>query len=172
MKCAQREFMWMKLNLNSADVIFKWIEDSSLSKVIRESTWLYPGIEIVHIFGIVLVAGGAVLFDLRLLTGSLNRISENRYLLSWSRRGLLLAIPAGLLLFATNATALSQDPVFGAKLFLLLLAAINAWIFHVRVFLPHSKGRVLVRSNTARVNAIFSIILWMSIIACGRLLAY
>jgi hypothetical protein len=68
-------------------------------------------------------------------------------------------------LFATNALALSGDPVFGLKLFLLFLAAINAWIFHVRVYLP-------AKFSTARYHAIASIILWVSIISCGRLLAY
>jgi hypothetical protein len=146
-------------------VVFKWIEASSLAAAIRQSTWLYPFIEIIHLVGIVLVAGGAILFDLQLLSSNRKPVIEGRYLLSWSKRGLLLAIPSGLLLFATNALALSGDPVFGLKLFLLFLAAINAWIFHVRVYLP-------AKFATARYHAIASIILWVSIISCGRLLAY
>jgi hypothetical protein len=145
-------------------VVFKWIEASSLATVIRQSTWLYPFIEIIHILGIVLVAGGAILFDIQILSAN-RKIIESRYLLSWSKRGLILAIPTGLLLFATNALALSNDPVFGLKLFLLLLAAVNAWLFHVRVYLPANW-------STARYHAIASIILWISIISCGRLLAY
>jgi hypothetical protein len=146
-------------------VVFKWIEASSLAAAIRQSTWLYPFIEIIHLVGIVLVAGGAILFDLQLLSSNRKPVTEGRYLLSWSKRGLLLAIPSGLLLFATNALALSGDPVFGLKLFLLFLAAINMWIFHVRVYLP-------AKFSTARYHAIASIILWVSIISCGRLLAY
>lgn len=146
-------------------MLFKWIEASSLAAAIRQSTWLYPFIEIIHIVGIVLVAGGAMLFDIQLLSANRKRVTESRYLLLWSKRGLILAIPSGLLLFATNALALSNDPVFGLKLLLLLLAALNAWIFHVRVYLP-------AKWSAARVHAIASIILWVSIISCGRLLAY
>ncbi|MDF2191254.1 hypothetical protein [Paraflavitalea sp. CAU 1676] len=145
-------------------MVVKWIEASSLAEAIRQSTWLYPFIEIIHILGIVLVAGGAILFDIRLLSNR-KAIIENRYLLSWSKLGLILVIPSGLLLFSTNAMALSRDPVFGLKLGLLLLAAINAWVFHVRVFLPANY-------TTARFHAIASVILWISIISCGRLLAY
>ena len=146
-------------------MVFRWIEASSLAEVIRQSAWLYPFIEIIHILGIVLVAGGAIFFDIQLLSANRNLVIKNRYLLSWSKRGLILAIPSGILLFATNALALSSDPIFGLKLLLLFLAAINAWIFHVRVYLP-------AKWTAARSHAIISIILWISIISCGRLLAY
>lgn len=146
-------------------MVFRWIEASSLAEAIRQSTWLYPFIEIIHILGIVLVAGGAILFDIQLLSPGRKPVIENRYLLSWSKRGLILAIPSGILLFATNALALSRDPIFGLKLLLLFLVAINAWIFHVRVYPP-------AKWTAARSYAIVSIILWISIISCGRLLAY
>lgn len=146
-------------------MVFRWIEASSLAEAIRQSTWLYPFIEIIHILGIVLVAGGAILFDIQLLSANRKPVIENRYLLWGSKRGLILAIPSGILLFATNAVVLSRDPVFGLKLLLLFLAAVNAWIFHVRVHLP-------AKWTVARYHAIISIILWISIISCGRLLAY
>ena len=113
----------------------------------------------------MLVAGGAILFDIQLLFSNRKSVKEKRYLLSWSKRGLILAIPSGILLFTTNALTLSGDPVFGLKLLLLFLAAINAWIFHVRVYRPAAW-------TAARSHAIVSIILWISIISCGRLLAY
>ena len=146
-------------------MVFRWIEASALAAAIRQSAWLYPFIEIVHIIGIVLVAGSAFFFDLQLLSPGKKNLVENRYLLSWSKRGLLLVVPSGLLLFATNATALALDPVFGLKLLLLLIAGINAWIFHKRVDHPANL-------STAKYHAIASIILWVSIISCGRLLAY
>ena len=111
------------------------------------------------------MAGGAILFDIQLLSTNRKLVIENRYLLSWSKRGLILAIPSGILLFATNALALSRDPIFGLKLLLLFLAIINAWIFHIRVYLP-------AKQTAARAHAIVSIILWICIISCGRLLAY
>ena len=147
-------------------MVFRWIEESQLAETIRQSSWMYPFIEIIHILGIVLVAGSAILFDIQLLSRIRKPVIEDRYLLSWSKRGLILAIPSGILLFATNAIALSGDPVFGLKLLLLFLAIINAWIFHIRVGYLPAKG------TAARSHAIISIILWISIISCGRLLAY
>jgi hypothetical protein len=146
-------------------VVFRWIEASALAAAIRQSAWLYPFIEIIHIIGIVLVAGGAILFDIQLLNAGKKTVIDYRYLVVWSKRGLVVAILSGLLLFSTNAIALSTDPVFGLKLFLLLLAVINAWVFHRRVDSQANEAIV-------RYHAIASIILWVSIISCGRLLAY
>ena len=47
--------------------MIQWLEDSSLAVAIRQSAWMYPALEIVHIIGIVLLVGPALMFDLRLL---------------------------------------------------------------------------------------------------------
>ena len=147
-------------------MVFKWIEASALATAIRQSAWLYPFIEIIHIIGIVLVAGSAFLFDVQLLSKGKKNLIEDHYLVTWSKRGLVIAILSGSLLFTTNAIALSTDPVFGLKLLLLFIACINAWIFHKRV------DRHPANKSTVKLHAIASIILWVSIISCGRLLAY
>lgn len=45
----------------------QWLEDTSWAVAIRQSIWLYPALEILHITGIVLLVGPAFMFDLRLL---------------------------------------------------------------------------------------------------------
>jgi hypothetical protein len=154
--------------------LLRWMQNSAWAVGIRQSLWLYPAIEIVHILGIVLVAGGAIFFDLRLLgvSGKL-AVGNLKYLLSWSKKGLLIAIPSGILLFITNAETLGYDPVFHTKLILLALAGLNALLFHTLVFGAlqndgHSRGWL----RSGKLNAVCSIIIWITIIACGRLLAY
>lgn len=156
-------------------VIADWLqllEDTSWAVAIRQSTWLYPFLEIVHIVGIVLLVGPAFMFDLRLLGFSkhLPVGGLGRHLLSWSVRGLLLVIPSGLLLFITNASTLGYDPVFWIKMILLLLAACNALFF--RQFVFRSLGNEVAFPAAAKVVAILSLIFWIAIIACGRMLAY
>lgn len=153
----------------------QWLQNSSWAVGVRQSLWLYPAIEIIHITGIVLVAGGAIFFDLRLL-GMSKKIAVADmagHVLTWSKRGLLLAIPSGILLFITNAETLGYDPTFHTKLILLALAGVNAWIFHSFVFHPKEQYHQNSSwSKSGKANAICSIILWIAIIACGRLLAY
>ena len=153
----------------------QWLEDTSWAAAIRQSIWLYPALEIVHITGIVILVGPAFMFDLRLLGFSKNLPVSGlaRYLLTWSKRGLLLIIPSGLLLFITNAATLGYDPVFWLKMSLLFIASINALVFHrfsftsVRAWNENTGVPV-----AAKAAAIISIITWLAIITCGRLLAY
>lgn len=154
-----------------------WLENTDLAAAIRQSLWLYPALEIVHILGIVVLVGGAFMFDLRLLgfAKALSAATLSRLLLTWSQRGLLLIIPSGILLFMTNSKALSTDPTFWLKMFLLLLAAVNVFVFHRILFKPDRTNNTtgpVEPAPVTKISAWVSIILWLSIIACGRLLAY
>lgn len=152
-----------------------WLEKTVWATTIRKSLWLYPSLEIVHISGIALLVGAAFLFDLRLLGFSRNLpvTALAAHLLTWSRRGLWLIIPSGILLFSTNAVALGQDRMFWLKMALLILAGLNAAAFHAVTFRSVTTWNKYDRAPArARVAAICSIMLWLAIIACGRLLAY
>jgi hypothetical protein len=160
---------------STLDSWMQWLEASSWSSAIRQSTWLYPALEIVHITGIVMLVGPAFLFDIRLLGLSTNiPISAlEKYLLSWSLRALMLVVPSGLLLFITNALALSHNSFFHTKIILILVAAVNAWIFHAIICKSVSGWDIAAPSPAAaKMAALVSIITWIGVIACGRLLAY
>lgn len=152
-----------------------WLEQTSWAETIRQSLWLYPALEIVHILGIVLLVGSAFLFDLLLLGFSKNLplVAMSHYLLPWSQRGLILIIPSGLLLFITNAGALGFDPTFWLKMVLLAVAGLNALVFHKLV----SRGNLdpAIPSKLPlhyKIQALVSIVVWIAVISCGRLLAY
>lgn len=150
------------------------LEDSALASGIRQSTWLYPFLEIVHILGIVLLVGAAFLFDLRLLGFSKKLPVPDlaRHLLPWSRRGLYLIVPSGILLFSTNAVALAGDTVFHMKLLLLVVGGLNAGLFH-RFLAPSAPnwGQENIPC-AAKAFALCSMTVWIAVITFGRLLAY
>jgi hypothetical protein len=152
-----------------------WLENTSWAVAIRQSLWLYPILEIIHIAGIVLLAGAAIMFDLRLLGFSRNLpvASLARHLLTWSKRALILVIPSGLLLFITNAEAIGMDPTFWLKMLLLVCAGLNALVFHQFTFKAPADWHLSASIPwKAKAAALFSIGAWLAIIACGRLLAY
>lgn len=155
--------------------MLQWLEDSQLAASIRQSLWLYPALEIVHITGIILLVGPALLFDFRLLgfTKSIPVAQLERHLLPWARMSLLgLIIPSGFLLFITNAVSLAADPRFWLKMMLLLLAIMNAYIFHRFIFPPVNKDSIVALPVSSKASGIISIALWLGVIVCGRLLAY
>ena len=154
--------------------LLPWLEDSAVATAIRQSSWLYPFFEIIHIVGIVLLVGAAFLFDLRLLGLSRNLPVKAlaRHLLPWSQRGLYLIIPSGLLLFSTNAVALAADPMFQLKLILLALGGANAGVFHRYIYRSSATWSTKQPPRAAKAAAVCSIMVWLAVIACGRLLAY
>jgi len=151
------------------------IEATALGVAMRQSLWLYPAVEIVHICGFVIVVGSIVVLDLRLLglARDLPVRALVRHVVPWALGGLLLIIPSGLLMFAAQAVDLVANRVFQLKLLLLLLVGTNGAVFHTGVY----RGVTAWNSDAApplaaKVHAAASLLLWFSILACGRLLAY
>ena len=152
-----------------------WLETSAVAVAMRQWLWLYPLVEIVHIVGFIVLVGAAVMFDLRLL--GLSRHLPVRglacHLLPWARASLLLVIPSGLLMFIAHATEMAANPAFRVKLACIAAAGLNAGLFHRGVLRSVSRWDTeAVAPATAKITAVVSLTLWISVIACGRLLAY
>jgi hypothetical protein len=151
------------------------LEGTALATVVRESAWLYPTAELLHILGFVLLVGAAAMFDLRLL--GLSRTVPVRalagHLLPWSRTGLLVVVPTGLLMFASDATAMAANPAFRLKLLLILAGGLNALAFHLGPFRSvRDWDRGAPSPARARLAAVLSLLIWTAVIAAGRLIAY
>lgn len=152
-----------------------WLESTSLAVAMRQWLWLYPIVEIVHIGGFVVLVGAAAMFDLRLL-GISRRLPVTgvaRHLLPWARASLILVVPSGLMMFAAHATEMAQNPAFRLKLVLIASAGSNAAIFHRGIFKSVDAWNVNAAAPPpAKIAAVLSLVLWTSVISCGRLLAY
>jgi hypothetical protein len=141
----------------------------------RDWLWLYPIVEILHIVGLAVLVGAAVLFDLRLLgvSRTLSAAALAAHLLPWARASLLLIVPSGLMMFSAHATEFATNPAFQLKLILLAAAALNAAAFHLRTFRTVAAwDRGTPAPAAAKVAAILSLLIWSGVITCGRLLAY
>jgi hypothetical protein len=152
-----------------------WLESHGLAVAMRQWLWLYPSVEIIHIVGFVILVGSAAMFDVRLLGWSQHVpvVDMARHHLHWSRLSLLLVVPSGFLMFMAHATEMAMNPAFRLKLLLIGAAGLNAWLFHVGPFkaVRHWNRDVAV-PFTAKTAAVLSLMLWVGVMACGRLLAY
>jgi hypothetical protein len=158
---------------------FGALEASGLGQAMRQWLWLYPAVEIVHIVGIGLLFGSIVVFDLRLLGFSRNipvkRLAS--HVLPWSAGSFLLIVPSGLLMFSAHASEFIESEVFVIKMLLILAAGVNAGLFHTITFRTadvwdSDEMRKLPPPPSARLAGALSLLIWISVIACGRLLAY
>ena len=154
---------------SSLQRLFETLEQAAPIVALRESVLVYPLVDAFHIIGIALLFGAIAALDLRLIGVRRNAGTAagfTQLLVPVAIAGLLLAIPTGLLLFATDARAYAASPLFQAKIVLIALAIGNAlWLRAIERRGPASQGR-------AAVAAAASILLWLGVIVLGRLVGY
>lgn len=151
------------------------IEASGLGQAMRQSLWLYPIVEIVHILGLALLFGSIVVLDLRLL-GLSRGISVRKlatHVLPWTAASFALIVPSGLAMFVAHASDFIGNPVFLLKMGLIFAAGINAAVLHAGPLRSAAGWDVDADPPAvARLAGGISLLLWAAVIACGRLLAY
>jgi hypothetical protein len=161
--------------MDATNTSWLWLENSPFASAMRQWIWVYPSVEIVHIVSLAILFGSIAMFDWRLLGFSRQVLVTDlaQHLLPWTYGSFAIAILSGLLLFAVDATAIAANPAFRLKLGLIVLAAINASIFQGGIYRSvrgWNQGKTA--PIAARAAAILSLILWLGVIICGRLIAY
>ena len=154
----------------------QWIEKSPLGSGVRDSVWIFPVVESIHILGIVLLAFTASLIDLRLLgTGLLRRrlLPEiSRQLLPWAWGAIVLMLVTGAVLFASEAASKCyESKAFYVKMALLALAIVNAAFSYLAVSRHAEQWNSNPPSRT-KIMAVFSLVAWAGVVFAGRAIAY
>jgi hypothetical protein len=153
----------------------QWLATTPWSVALHESLYAYLIILTVHVVTLFLLIGTAVILDLRLLGMTMPdvRVSEIAAgVLPWMTGGFLMMVTSGSLLFYANPTRY-QNLFFRTKMVMLVLAGVNAWVFHNTVYRSVSEWDLdPVPPRRARVAACVSLVLWAVIIMAGRLIAY
>jgi hypothetical protein len=153
----------------------RWLEQTSVGAGVRESLWLFPAIETLHLLGMAALVGTIVVFDLRLLGWMLQRerVSElAARLLPWSWVGFAVQVVTGALLFTSEAVKVYTNPAFRVKMLLIFLAGVHALIFwsFYRDMASWDDSGVLPAG--AKVAGFVSILLWIGIVAAGRFIGF
>lgn len=154
----------------------QWIDATALGQAMKGSdpqyTLLFPIVETIHIFGIVLLVAATSIIDLRMMGVAFreDRVSKlSRQFLPWAWAGFAVQIVTGVLLFASEAVRCYYDPAFWIKMGLIAAATINILIFHETIArrMP-TWDEARFAPFSARTYALLSIILWFAIAGVGR----
>jgi hypothetical protein len=151
------------------------LEAAPIAVAMRHELWLYPIVEIVHITGFVILVGSIVVLDLRLLglSRSLSARALARHVLPWTLGALILIVPTGVLMFMAHASDFINNRAFQLKLALILLAGVNASLFHLGANRKYAEWDKDVNPPAGvKAHAATSLMIWAGVLACGRLLAY
>jgi Family of unknown function (DUF6644) len=155
---------------------FQWLANTPSSIALHESLYAYLIVLTVHVVSLCLFIGTAVMLDLRLLGVTMPRVPVSEAaagLLPWTLAGFVVTVCSGALLFYANPVARYQNLFFRTKMFTLVLAGVNAWVFHNTVYRTVADWDLdPVPPRRARTAAGLSLVLWAVIIMSGRLIAY
>ena len=151
--------------------LFEWLEATALGASIRDSLWLFPVIEAVHLLGLALLGGAVLVVDLRLLGAGLGArpiAYVGRQLDPILVTALTILVATGIPLFLSEAVKCYWSGAFRLKMATLALAL--AFTFGVR--------RRVVRAvpepapGRARAVALCSIALWLTVATAGRWIGF
>ena len=116
------------------------------------------------------------MIDLRLLGVTMLRVPASEVvarLLPWTAAGFLVMVTSGALLFYSTQLARYDNLFFRFKLMALVLALLNAWVFHEPVYRRVADWDLdPIPPRRARLAAGVSLVLWALVITAGRMMAY
>src|SRR5690349_5750180 len=150
------------------------LESSGFSQWVKQSgsLWAFPGILLLHTYGMAVLVGIIAGIDLRILglmpavpLAPLRRLMPLVWAAFWVN-----AI-TGTMLLAADATTKMRNLDFGIKMAFIVLAVITQRVIQKRVFGDPDLDRQPSSSN-AKMLAAMSLVCWLGAITAGRLLAY
>ena len=153
-----------------------WLSETKWSIALLESLYMYPWIESAHVLSICFFIGILLFVDLRLMGVAFTKlpISEmNKKVLPWSLFGFGLMTLTGFLLFYAIPVRSYQNIFFRFKVILILLAGLNAFLFHRQMKVEGmiwDEGKSIPKS--VHLKAAASLVLWSGVIISGRMIAY
>ncbi|MCC2690078.1 MAG: hypothetical protein K0S21_2881 [Rhizobiaceae bacterium] len=150
---------------------FDAIEQIGPVRLLKASFYAYPIVNALHIAAIGALLTSVVLLDLRLL-GAFAALPKAEFVSTFRRIAVLafaVAALTGLTLFSVRASEYATMPVFLLKMGLIAAALANFLGF---VALQRGRSDGEVTAAGLRAAALASIVLWSSVLLCGRFIGF
>lgn len=156
--------------------VCEWLESTAVAALVRETLYGFPIVVAFHIMGLTLSIGMLLWFDLRLLGLAMTRTRVSdlyRRLAPYIVCGFVVMFVSGLMLFTAFAVAAYGNLYFRIKVAAMIIAGVNALVFHFSTERSIAGWDDLPRPPLgARIAGLTSAIVWMVAIFSGRLMSY
>ena len=151
---------------------FQWCDGLAMSQAYRDSTYLFPVTQALHILAVTVFVGAIVIGDLRLL--GWGPVGQSRASIARSAQRVLLwaglaVLITGIPQFTTNALTYHRSWLFLFKMYLLAAALLFTATVRQRVTVTDDAR---LPSWVPRVVGAVSLTLWMGVTISGRLITY
>jgi Family of unknown function (DUF6644) len=151
-----------------------WMEQSALGVCIAQSWGGYYIMLGFHSLGLAIIVGALMVVDLRIL-GIARGISAQALpkLVTIGWWGFWINFVSGVALLFSEANKMFYDNTFRWKLFLIMVGMITTTIFKKTILAPAAtRDAALLNTGSAKLQAIFSLAIWVAVIIVGRMIAY
>jgi hypothetical protein len=153
-----------------------WLASTALSGLFRDVAWIVPLAQTIHILAIAIVLSSVGMFELRLMGLAGRRVSiaamAQRFI-PWIWGAIAVLALSGSILIVAEPSRSLLNPVFQTKMCLLAVAVLVTWLVQRSI---HADAEFWDESpshrRAARFTGLISLVLWISIAVCGRLIAY
>lgn len=155
----------------SLDHLWQLSYDSKAIDVLRNAKYAIPLIQSVHLFGITVLLGCTVMFNLRLLGIGLRELplaELSRQLWRWAVVALLVTMVSGFFVFLPDPARYAANTAFRLKMVLLCLAV----VFQFTVFRKVIRSEPPPRGPRSVIVACLSLMLWFLVGWSGRAIAF
>lgn len=153
----------------------EWLGTTPWSVALLESYYAWPLVESAHVLATALFFGTVMMNDFRLLGWTMTSVPVSEVterLLKWTRIGFVVMVITGLLIFYSNPVTYYHNVFFRIKIAVLVLAGLNAFLFHRGIHRRVSEWDRGPLPQQAKVAGAVSLASWAVIVVTGRLIAY
>jgi hypothetical protein len=156
--------------------IAQWLQDTSISTGIRESVWVFPIIETVHLLALAFSVGIIMFVDLRLIGAAMRERPVTEVfdrLQPMALKGFAINVVSGMLLTLSEPVKCYHSPYFIIKMAFLFLLGLNAVAFQYRTY-PTVAGwdKAVATPVGAKLAGWVSLAFWLGVVVMGRAIAY
>lgn len=146
------------------------LDASPLAASMRALGWVWPALEIVHLYGMILLLGGVLIFDLRVLGFAPEvPLGPAVEVLKLALVGGVMNVITGSLLTLGDPNFFLNNPVLWLKLSLIVAAGLNALFFTIYI---HRGPANRIKGRPARISAAVSLGFWCAVIILARFISY
>ena len=156
--------------------LWQWLYDLSLSKIVRESFWVFPAVQCIHIYSMIALIAILSAFDMRVMGFGMGGIASRRPISEFARAVLqwvwipfIINATTGMLMFASKAPEYRNNSAFVLKMFLIFFGM----GYHVVLLrkATHWQDRLGMPVGV-KVAGLPSLLVWVGVIAASRWIAY
>jgi hypothetical protein len=152
-----------------APEFYRWLLNSPWAYFLNNHEWAFPVVQSLHFIGFALLVGTIAIVDMQLLGfGTLRQTPAKLAadLAPWTAAGIAVMLTTGPLMFSADAPNYYFNPALRFKMVFLIVALLFHFTLHRRAVRPD------VSPMAAKLAATTSLLLWITVVAGGRMIAF